>query len=76
MPQYSWATPSLIERLEDKDLRSAALLSVQDYAVPLRTPRQAESDKRRRALLARPDVQAAIQKVGRIESYKLEALGQ
>ena len=32
----------LIERLEDKDLRSAALLSIQEYAVPRETARQAE----------------------------------
>ena len=66
----------LIEQLEDQDLRSAALLSVQDYAVPPRTPRQAELDKRGRDLIARPDVQAKIAKVGRVESYKIEALGQ
>jgi hypothetical protein len=65
----------LIERLEDKDLRSAALLSVQEYAVPLRTPRQAELERRRRALIARSDVQAEIQKVGRVESFKIEAPG-
>jgi hypothetical protein len=66
----------LIERLEDKDLRSATLLSIQQYAVPRETARQAELRKRRTALLARPDVLAEIQKVGRIEKYNLEALGQ
>jgi tetratricopeptide (TPR) repeat protein len=66
----------LIERLEDKDLRSATLLSIQDYAVPVLTPRQAELQKRRRALLARADVQAEIAKVGRVESYKIEGLGE
>jgi hypothetical protein len=66
----------LIDRLKDEDLRSAALLSIQDYAVPLLTPRQAELEKRRRALIGRPDVQAAIQKGGRIEKYALEELGQ
>ncbi len=65
----------LIERLEDRDQRSAALLSIQDYAVPLRTPRQVELNKKRAALLARSDVQAEIQKVGRIEKYDLEGLG-
>lgn len=66
----------LIERLEDKDLRSAALLSIQQYAVPRETARQAELRRRRGELMARADVQAEIQKVGRIESYKIEALGQ
>jgi hypothetical protein len=65
----------LIERLEDEDLRSAALLSVQEYAVPRETPRQGELRKRRRELLARAEVQAEIQKVGGIESYKIEELG-
>jgi tetratricopeptide (TPR) repeat protein len=66
----------LIERLDDKDLRSATLLSIQEYAVPLETPRQAELATLKRALIARPDVQAAIQKVGRIDKYNLEPLGQ
>lgn len=66
----------LVERLEDKDLRSATLLSIQDFAVPRGTARQAELRKRRVALLAISDVRAEIQKVGRIESYKIEALGQ
>jgi tetratricopeptide (TPR) repeat protein len=66
----------LIQRLEDRDLRSATLLSIQEYAVPRETPRQAELRKRRRDLMVRADVQAEIQKVGRIEKYNLEALGQ
>jgi tetratricopeptide (TPR) repeat protein len=70
------ASKWLIERLEDKDLRWETLLSIQQYAVPQLTPRQAELEKRRRALIARPDVQAEIQRVGRIESYKIEGLGQ
>ena len=66
----------LIERLEDKDLRAAALLSIQEYAVPRETARQAELRKRRGEMMARPDVQAEVAKVGRIEKYSLEALGQ
>jgi hypothetical protein len=76
MSDSETAAKWLIERLEDRDLRSATLLSIQDYAVPVRTPRQAELDKRKRAMIERPEVQAAIQKVGRIERYKFEALGQ
>ena len=66
----------LIERLEDKDLRSAALLNIQEFTVPRETARQTELRKRRRELIARADVQAEVQKVGRIGKYNLEALGQ
>lgn len=73
---FDVAAQWLIERLEDKDLRALALLSVQEYADHLTTRRQAELQRRTRALVARPDVQVAIQKVGRIEKYDIEALGQ
>jgi hypothetical protein len=32
--------------------------------------------KRKREMVARADVQAEVRKVGRVESYKIEALGQ
>jgi hypothetical protein len=70
------AAQCLIERLENKDQRSVTLLNIQDYAVPALTPRQTELHKRRQNLLTRADVQIAVAKVGRIESYKIEALGQ
>jgi hypothetical protein len=76
MKDVDAAAKWLIERLEDRDLRSAALLRIQEYAVPRETTRQAELRKRRREMMARADVQAEIRKVGRIESYKIEALGQ
>jgi hypothetical protein len=76
MNDVETAAKWLIERLEDKELRSAALLRIQDYKVPLETPRQAELRKRRGELMARADVQAQIQKVGRIQSYKIEGIGQ
>jgi len=76
MNDLDGAAKWLIERLEDKDLRSSALLSIQDYAVPRETMRQAELRKRRREMMARAVVQAEIQRVGRVESYKIEALGQ
>jgi hypothetical protein len=66
----------LIERLEDRQLRSAALLSIQEYAVPRETARQAELRTLKDELMARPDVQAEVAKVGRIEKYNLEALAQ
>ena len=76
MNDFDTAAKWLIERLEDKDLRSAALLTIQDYAVPRETTRQAELRKRRRELMAREDMRAEVQKVGKIEQYNLEALGQ
>jgi hypothetical protein len=76
MNDLDTAAKWLIERLEDKDLRSAALLTVQEYAVPRETTRQTESRKRRREMMARADVQAEMQKVGRVESYRIEGLGQ
>lgn len=63
----------LIERLQDVSQRAATLLSVQTYGSWRKTPRMLEFDARRRAVLARADVQEAIQKVGRVESYRLEA---
>jgi hypothetical protein len=66
----------LIEQLESQDLRSSALLSIQQYAVPIETARQTELRRRRSELMARADVQTEIEKVGRIESYKIEVLGQ
>jgi beta-barrel assembly-enhancing protease len=66
----------LIERLKNQDQRAETLLSIQEFATPLRTPRQAELARLKRAMIARPDVQAEIQKVGRVEKYNLEALGQ
>jgi hypothetical protein len=76
MNDVETAAEWLIERLADRDQRSAALLAVQEYAAPNETQRQSELRKRWRALIARPDVQAAAQKVGRIESYRIEQLGQ
>ena len=66
------AAKLLLERLRDKDQRPAVLASVQTYAVPPRTPRKIELEARWRTVLARQDVHAAIQQVGRVEQYKLE----
>jgi hypothetical protein len=62
----------LIERLQDVNQRAAALLSVQTYGPWRKTPRMLQFDGRRRAMLARTDVQGAILKVGRVESYHIE----
>jgi beta-barrel assembly-enhancing protease len=66
------AAKLLIERLQDVDQRTAALLSVQTYGQWRNTPRMLKWHARWRAMLARADVQEAIQKVGRVESYHLE----
>lgn len=76
MNDVETAAQWLIERLADRDQRSAALLDVQGYVTPNETGRQSELRKQRQELIARPDVQAALQKVGRIESYRLERLVQ
>jgi tetratricopeptide (TPR) repeat protein len=62
----------LIERLQDVDQRAAALLSAQSYGSWHETPRMLKFDAHWRAILARADVQEAIQRVGRVESFHLE----
>jgi hypothetical protein len=66
------AAAELIRELLDKDERQHALLSVQIFAPTPDTPRNLELEARRRAVINRSDVQAAIQKVGRVDSYRLE----
>ncbi len=71
--QQDRAAAELVRRLLDKDLRQEALLGIQDFAPTPGTPRDIQLDARRRALLTRPGVRAAIVKVGRVASYPLEA---
>jgi hypothetical protein len=66
------AAQVLIGRLLDEAQRRKALLSVQTYAPTPGTPLEMLWHSRRRAIIARSDVQAAIKKVGRVESYNLE----
>jgi beta-barrel assembly-enhancing protease len=66
------AAKLLLERLRNKDQRTQALSDVQTYAAPLRTPRQVEYNALWGTVLARRDVRDAIQRVGRIEEYKVE----
>jgi hypothetical protein len=70
------AASLLIERLQDVNQRVAALLSVQIYGSWRKTPRMLRFDARRRAVRTRVDVREAIQKVGRVETYHLEAQPQ
>jgi len=71
--QLDRAARELVADLNNAAARQYALLSVQAFAPTPGTPRDADEEARRRAVIARPDVQAAIRKVGRVESYALEA---
>jgi hypothetical protein len=70
--QLDAAGKILAARLLDPDQRQGALASIQTFAQAPSTPRVQDLRARRRALFASQDVQAAIRKVGRVESYKLE----
>ncbi|MGB6310525.1 MAG: hypothetical protein WBF89_22310 [Steroidobacteraceae bacterium] len=71
--QLDRAAQELVAELLDTAQRQDALLSIQSFAPTPGTTRDMELDARRRAVIARPDVQAVIRKVGRVESYSLEA---
>jgi hypothetical protein len=71
--QSERAARELVADLNNPAERQDALLSVQDFAPAPGTPRDAELEARHRMVVARPEVQAAIRKVGRVESYTLEA---
>jgi hypothetical protein len=70
--QLDSAAQEFIAELRDPLERQDSLLSVQTFAPTPMAPRDQELEARRRAVIARSDVQAAIQKVGRVETYKLE----
>jgi hypothetical protein len=53
--------------------RQDALLDIQSFAATPESPRDVEFDARHRAVIAMPEVQEAIRKVGRVESYALES---
>ncbi|MEO8671155.1 MAG: hypothetical protein ABI411_07550 [Tahibacter sp.] len=61
----------LIERLRRDDWRSEALQAMQIYADQPQPPRATILSARWRAVIARPDVQAELAKVGRIERFNL-----
>ena len=64
------AQAALQALIEDKEFSG---LSSQTYGSWRMTPRMRQFEARWRAMLVRADVQEAIQKVGRVESYHLEA---
>jgi hypothetical protein len=66
------ASEFLVAQLTSPETRRDALESVQDYEYAPQPPSNKEMQMRWRALIARADVQAAIDKVGRVESYRLE----
>jgi tetratricopeptide (TPR) repeat protein len=61
-----------VDRLSDPERRAAALAELQDYAQPpVMTPLERGFARRLLLVRARPEVRAAIAKVGRIEHYNL-----
>jgi tetratricopeptide (TPR) repeat protein len=61
----------LVARLADPKLRTDALADVQQYAEPSVPPRAQAWRTNWLAVIARPEVQAAIVKVGRVGSYNI-----
>jgi hypothetical protein len=70
--QLDKAAELLVTRLHDPGDRLDALESIQTYVEPPETPRRMELDTRWQAVIGRPEVRSAIDKVGRVESYHLE----
>jgi beta-barrel assembly-enhancing protease len=66
------AAQELRRQLAEPATRQEALGVVQTYALEPATPRDLEMRARWQSVLARPDVQQAIDKVGRTDSYDLE----
>jgi hypothetical protein len=69
--QLDEAAALLIERLEKPEWRTDALVDMQQYADVARTPMEKVLFDRWNTVVARTDVQAALQKVGRIERFDL-----
>jgi beta-barrel assembly-enhancing protease len=71
--QLDRAAHYLITTLEDKELRQSILPDIQEYLPNPGSKTELEMEARWRSVIARKEVQAAIHKVGRVESYHLEA---
>lgn len=67
------AAALLIQRLQVPDWRSGALVDMQHYAHSEQTPAMKTMDQRWNAVTSRPDVQAALAKVGRVERFDVIA---
>ena len=62
----------IVARLVDPDTRQSKLAEIQDYLPePGQSPWDKDTTARWLVVRGRPDVQAAIAKVGRIESYPI-----
>jgi len=70
--QLDRAAGELRRQLLDPDTRQIALANVQTYTPEQATPRDLEMRARWQSVLARPDVQSTIARVGRVASYDLE----
>jgi hypothetical protein len=70
--QLDRAAEELRRQLLDPDTRQNALGNVQTYTPEPATPRDLEMRARWLSVRARPDVQQAIAKVGRVASYDME----
>jgi hypothetical protein len=68
------AAALLLSRLRDADDRPEVLGEIQIYAATPRTERQKKSDALREALLARPEVAAAIAEHGRREKLAVYSM--
>lgn len=67
------AATALVARLADLDLRTAALVEMQDFAEPPGPELALAWRRRQLALRARPEVHRALEQYGRVRSYPLEA---
>lgn len=67
------AAALLIERLENPDWRNDALVDMQHYLRVAQTPVQKTIHDRWNTITARPDAQAAMRNVGRVEKFHLAA---
>jgi hypothetical protein len=73
--QLDLAAAYLVSELQDRKTRQDALLDVQEYLPTPSSELETQLEARWRSVVARKEVQSAIRKVGRIESYPLEAPG-
>jgi len=69
------AAASLVSQLQDRKTRQDALLNVQTYLPTPSSELEMQLEAQWRSIVARKEVQAAIHKVGNVESYPLEAPG-
>jgi len=70
---YDGAAALLIQRLNDPSMRADALTEVQNYMDPADLEWPVKSRERFQVVVNRDDVQKAIHKVGRIESFNLRS---